>query len=145
MKRVDPTIELVACGSSNADMPTFAAWEATVLEHTYDQVDYISLHAYYDPDGDDDASFLASRGRPGRLHRRRRSPPPTTSAPSCAATSGSSSRFDEWNVWYQTPVHRARGPRHRATTPALIEDDYTVTDAVVVGNLLISCCGTPTG
>ena len=29
-------IELVACGSSNRQMPTFAAWEATVLEHTYE-------------------------------------------------------------------------------------------------------------
>ena len=28
---------------------------------------------------------------------------------------------------------------------ALIEDDYTVTDAVVVGSLLSRCCGTPTG
>ena len=28
-------------------------WEATVLEHTYDHVDYISLHAYFEHlDGD---------------------------------------------------------------------------------------------
>ena len=38
MKWVDPSIELVACGSSNLDMPTFASWEATVLEHTYSHV-----------------------------------------------------------------------------------------------------------
>ena len=31
MKLVDPTIELVACGSSDRHMPTFAEWEATVL------------------------------------------------------------------------------------------------------------------
>jgi alpha-N-arabinofuranosidase len=60
MRRVDPSIELVACGSSNADMPTFAAWEATVLEETYDQVDYLSLHQYYDPAKHDEASFRAS-------------------------------------------------------------------------------------
>src|SRR4051812_47630722 len=57
MRRVDPSIELVACGSSNSTMPTFAAWEATVLEHAYDQVDYISLHTYYDPEKYDEASF----------------------------------------------------------------------------------------
>jgi alpha-N-arabinofuranosidase len=44
MRMVDPTIELVACGSSNSSMPTFAAWEATSLEHCYDLVDYVSLH-----------------------------------------------------------------------------------------------------
>ena len=47
MKWVDPSIELVACGSSNADMPTFLDWEETVLNHTYDVVDYLSLHSYY--------------------------------------------------------------------------------------------------
>jgi alpha-N-arabinofuranosidase len=47
MKWVDPTIELVACGSSNAAMPTFGAWEATVLDHVYEYVDYLSLHQYY--------------------------------------------------------------------------------------------------
>lgn len=36
MKIVDPTIELVSCGSSNRDMPTFPRWEATTLEYTYD-------------------------------------------------------------------------------------------------------------
>lgn len=47
MKWVDPSIELVACGSSNSGMPTFIDWEAKVLEHTYEHVDYISLHTYY--------------------------------------------------------------------------------------------------
>ena len=47
MKLVDPTIELVACGSFHTDMPTFAQWEATVLDHTYELVDYISLIGYY--------------------------------------------------------------------------------------------------
>ena len=46
MRRVDPGIELSACGSSNQRMPTFGAWEATVLEETYDLVDYVSLHTY---------------------------------------------------------------------------------------------------
>ncbi|HEY0690101.1 MAG TPA: alpha-L-arabinofuranosidase, partial [Kribbella sp.] len=60
MRRVDPTLELVACGSSNRHMPTFGDWERTVLERTYDLVDHISLHAYYEPTNDDQASFLAA-------------------------------------------------------------------------------------
>jgi alpha-N-arabinofuranosidase len=59
MKRVDPSIELVVCGSSNSQMPTFPEWEATVLEHTYQHVDYISLHTYYGNQNNDTARFLA--------------------------------------------------------------------------------------
>jgi alpha-N-arabinofuranosidase len=66
MRQVDPSVELVACGSSSQGMDTFAAWEATVLEHAYDLVDHISLHAYYQT--------------PSRSSRTS-SPPPTTSGP----------------------------------------------------------------
>ena len=32
MRLIDPTIELVSCGSSALDMPTFPKWESTTLE-----------------------------------------------------------------------------------------------------------------
>jgi alpha-L-arabinofuranosidase len=51
LRMIDPDVQLVACGSSAAHMPTFGSWEATVLEETYDLVDYISLHAYYEETG----------------------------------------------------------------------------------------------
>jgi len=38
MKWTDESIELVACGSSSSQMPTFASWEATILEHTYEYI-----------------------------------------------------------------------------------------------------------
>jgi alpha-N-arabinofuranosidase len=41
MRLIDGDIELVACGSSNSGMPTFGAWESTVLELCYDTVDYV--------------------------------------------------------------------------------------------------------
>lgn len=46
-------------------MPTFGKWEQTVLEKTYENVNFVSCHAYYQPffkeDGTRDmASFLAS-------------------------------------------------------------------------------------
>jgi len=59
MKMIDPSIELVACGSSSKDMPTFPQWEATVLDYAYDYVDYISLHQYYGNKENDTADFLA--------------------------------------------------------------------------------------
>jgi alpha-N-arabinofuranosidase len=136
MRRVDPSIELVACGSSNARMPTFGAWERTVLEETYDIVDYVSMHSYYEQRGDDRASFLAcamdlddfidgvvatcDHVRALRHHSKR-----------------IHVSLDEWNVWYQK---RFVGEENLAIgqAPHLIEDAYNVVDAVVVGNLLIS-------
>jgi len=49
--------------------------------------------------------------------------------------------FDEWNVWYQSrynDVDKITGVEDWPVAPRLLEDVYTVMDAVVVGNLLIS-------
>ena len=58
MKWVDPSIELVACGSSGLGMKTFGEWELTTLDHVYDYVDYISLHTYYGNPENDTPKFL---------------------------------------------------------------------------------------
>ncbi|MBG0563779.1 arabinosylfuranosidase ArfA [Actinoplanes aureus] len=136
MRRVDPTIELAACGSSNRRMPTFGAWEAEVLAETYAQVDYISLHTYYEQHGDDRDSFLASAVDLDRFIEE-----VVATCDHVRATGGHRKRInlsvDEWNVWYQA---RFAGEENLewAQAPRLIEDTYSVTDAVVVGSLLIS-------
>jgi alpha-L-arabinofuranosidase len=136
LRQAEPDLELVVCGSSSSQMPTFGAWEDTVLELAYDQVDHISLHAYYEPvDGDVD-SFLASAVDMDHFIDR-----VTATADAVGARLKSDKRialsFDEWNVWYQTRFH-AEPPTEWRVAPRLIEDAYNVTDAVVVGNLLIS-------
>ena len=60
MKMIDPDIKLVACGSSGRGMPTFGDWEMTVLDLAYDNIDYISLHAYYGNRANDPADYLAN-------------------------------------------------------------------------------------
>lgn len=47
MKWVDPSIELVVCGSSAPEGDTFPEWDRIVLEYTYEYVDYIAIHRYY--------------------------------------------------------------------------------------------------
>ncbi len=47
MKWVDPSIELVACGSTGPTMPSYIDWEWAVLNECYDKIEYISLHQYY--------------------------------------------------------------------------------------------------
>ncbi len=59
MKWVDPSIEVVACGSSAYDMPTFGSWEYQMLDECYDQIDYVSLHRYYKNTANNTPDFLA--------------------------------------------------------------------------------------
>lgn len=138
MRMFDPGLELVACGSSSASMPTFGEWERVVLEHCYEHIDYISCHAYYQERGGDLDSFLAtSLELEGFIdavvaaidhvrHRRR--------AGRTVAIS-----FDEWNIWY-LDEHQASAPPGAdwPRAPRLLEDVYTALDAVVLGGLLIS-------
>jgi alpha-N-arabinofuranosidase len=136
MRLVDPSIELVAVGSSNSAMSTFASWEGTVLEHTYDVVDYISLHAYYEQHDDDVASFLATAVDMDMF---------IDAVIATADHIGAKLRqrkklrlaFDEWNVWYQGRFVGQSNLDWQYARP-LIEDSYTVADAVVVGSYLIS-------
>ncbi|MFF7099684.1 alpha-N-arabinofuranosidase [Streptomyces nigra] len=140
MRQFDSAAELVVCGSSSRSMPTFAAWEATVLEETYDLVDHISLHAYYWPEDGDVDSFLASA-----VDMESFIEAVVATADHVGARLKSSKRitlsFDEWNVWY-LPEWVARSktfqPDEWPEAPRLLEDGYSVTDAVVVGSLLIA-------
>ena len=121
-------------------MPTFGAWESTVLEHCYDTVDYISLHAYYEERDDDAAVVPGQRGEHGPLHRVGGGDRDAVRARGRHSKQINLS-FDEWNVWY---IRRFGGDGPKPSTvewkaqPRLIEDEYTVTDAVVVGTFLNS-------
>ncbi|MCA0145605.1 alpha-N-arabinofuranosidase [Blastococcus sp. LR1] len=139
MRQLDPDLELVACGSSGAGMPTFGEWERTVLTHAYDDVDFISCHAYYEEKDGDLGSFLASATDMDRFietvvatadHVKavRRSPRTIDIS------------FDEWNVWYlsKVPADLAKRIDDWPVAPPLSEEPYTVADGVVVGSLLMS-------
>jgi alpha-L-arabinofuranosidase len=136
MRQYDPGLRLIACGSSHSRMPTFGAWESTVLELAYEQVDAISAHAYYELADDDLDSFLASA-----LDMDSMIATVAATADAVGARLRSPKRidisFDEWNVWYQSRLPDAL-PTEWVTHPPISEDDYTLADAVVVGNLLIS-------
>lgn len=136
MRQVDPAIELVACGSSNPYMSTFPAWEATVLDHTYEAVDYISLHQYFGNQANDPASYLA-----GSLEMDRFINTVISTCDFMKAKKRSKKNinlsFDEWNVWYHS--HEADSRLEPwSIAPYLLEDVYTFEDALLVGSLLIT-------
>jgi alpha-N-arabinofuranosidase len=140
MRQLDPSVELVVCGSSSAQMATFGSWEHTVLEHTYEDIDYISCHAYYEELDGDTGSFLASAVNMDHFIE-------SVVATADAVGAELKSRkkinisFDEWNVWYISryrDVDKITDLETWPVAPRLLEDSYSVLDAVVVGNLLIS-------
>ncbi|MGH1554059.1 alpha-N-arabinofuranosidase [Streptomyces sp. L7] len=136
MRQIDPDLELVACGSSGQSMETFAEWEATVLKETYDLVDYISLHAYYEETDGDRDSFLASAVDTESFIEN-----VVATCDHVGARLKSKKKidlsFDEWNVWYQSRPN-PHPVEDWQETPRILEDVYTVTDAVVFGSLLIA-------
>ncbi|MCZ2840133.1 arabinosylfuranosidase ArfA [Modestobacter sp. VKM Ac-2985] len=139
MRQVDPDLELVACGSSGAGMPTFGEWERVVLTHAYDDVDFISCHAYYEEKDGDLDSFLASATATDHFIET-----VVATADHVGSVRRSSKRmeisFDEWNVWYASRVQAGLPKRidDWPVAPAISEEPYTVADGVVVGNVLMS-------
>lgn len=136
MKLVDPTIELVACGSSFSGMPTFAQWEATVLEHTYDHVDYISLHQYYGNQENNTANFLAKTMDMDAFIKSVIATADYVKAKKKSKKTINLS-FDEWNVWYHSNEQDRKIERWSIAPPQL-EDVYNFEDALLVGGMLIT-------
>jgi len=138
MKTADKDLELVVCGSSGSAMPTFGEWERVVLEESYDYVDYISCHAYYQERKGDLGSYLASSlemkyfidtvvATADHVKHKLRSQKTIQLS------------FDEWNIWY-LDEHQASEEVNDEwrIAPRQLEDVYSVADAVVLGNLLIT-------
>ncbi len=139
MKWVDPSIEVVACGSSSTSMPTFGDWELTVLDECYKNVDYVSLHRYYGNPHNDTPDFLASTMDLDDFIK--------TIASICRSVKGKKHShhdvhlsLDEWNVWYhsneQDEALKKRDPWDVALP--LLEDVYNFEDALLVGLMLIT-------
>ena len=134
MKWTDPSVELVACGSSNYNMRTFGEWELTVLDHTYDYVDYISLHQYYGNAENHTADFL---GRSEHMNAFIKSVAAICDAVKAKKHSDKTVNlsFDEWNVWFHSHGVQVEDWQ---IAPPILEDIYTFEDALVVGCMLIT-------
>jgi len=139
MKWVDPSIEVVACGSSAHDMPTYGAWEMQMLDECYENVDYVSLHRYYGNPTNDTAGFLARNMDLDAFIRE--------VVAICDAVAGKKHAkrklnlsFDEWNVWYHSNAQDAeiRKTEKWGRALPLLEDVYNFEDALLVGAILIT-------
>jgi alpha-L-arabinofuranosidase len=140
MRGVDPSLKLIACGSSGPFMPTYLEWDREVLEQCYEYVDGLSLHRYFGNNGrdtgGDTSKYLALNLSMERqiaetvavcdlVRGHKRSPKKLWLS------------FDEWNVWYRTNTGDAVNG-HRQEAPHLLEEIYNLEDALLVGGLVNS-------
>jgi alpha-N-arabinofuranosidase len=139
MRVIDPSLKLIACGSSGPFMPTYLEWDRQVLEECYNEVDAISLHRYFgnaEETGGDSSKYLAMN-----LAMDRQIEEVSAVCDMVRGIKRSNKQlwlsFDEWNVWY-----RARGGEasngHRKAAPHLLEEVYNLEDALLVGGLINS-------
>ena len=140
MRAVDPSLKLIACGSSGPQMPTYLEWDREVLEQCYQYVDGLSMHRYFgntqEETGGDSSKFVALNLTMDRqieetlavcdmVQGHQRSPKQLWLS------------FDEWNVWYRERTGDAVDG-HRQQAPHLLEEVYNLEDALLVGGLVNS-------
>lgn len=130
-----PAMEMIACGSCSRGMATFGTWDEEVLEQCFEKVDYLSVHSYVTPKNQDTGSFLAFADTTmGPLIREI-----AAICDAVAAKRKSSKRihlsYDEWNVWYFNPEDKRPA---WTEAPPLLEDVYTLADALAVGTMIIT-------
>jgi alpha-N-arabinofuranosidase len=119
-------------------MPEYLVWDREVLEECYDQVDGLSLHAYYGNTrpltGGSAARYLAMN-----LDMDRQIHEIGAVCDYVQALQQSSKRlwlsFDEWNVWYRARSGAATNGG-RAFAPRLLEEVYNLEDALLVGGFV---------
>jgi alpha-N-arabinofuranosidase len=119
MRAIDPSIRLVASGSSNYGAD-WIGWNRTVLQTLRNTADYIALHTYINNRDDDFERYLATAAF--NLERYI----DTTASLIREVRAGPDPRpiyiaYDEWNVWYRT------GNREK------LEEVYNVEDALAMG------------
>src|SRR3954454_14681932 len=123
----DPSLKLVACGSSNTEMPTYPEWDRVVLETCWEHVDYLALHYYATNYDNDTASYLALSAQ-FESHLDTLSGLLRYVKAKLRSNHNVLLSWDEWNVWYKD--RSGRGGWQEA--PHLSEEIYNLEDALVV-------------
>ncbi len=141
MKRTDPEIELIACGTCSQGLPTYLDWDQTVLEVLGEHLDYLSIHKFAvrnralelgTPEATRDILSL-----PLGLEQFVRAVDAT-----CRRVAAKQKRdepvrlcVDEYNVWYRTLNAESQDGRW-TQAPPLLEEVYSLEDALVIAGYL---------
>lgn len=136
LRWIQKDIEIIGCGSASPEQPTLGTWESTVLSHAYDYVDMLDMHIYDRNYIDDTQNYMGSALRMDRYI-----------ADALAAVDYAKAlkrgrktinlSFNEWNTWFilEDTDHREK---LWTEAPSLLEDSFTMEDAIVVGDMMLS-------
>lgn len=137
IKWISPDSKVIACGSSSPKSLTFPSWDRTVLNMTFDNIDYLSLHAYYSYPTEDHnvAEFLASAKNFDEYIKTVKQ---LVIDEKIKRNSNKELYLsvDEWNVWHEFDGSRQRVADWIYGAP-LLENNYDYVDALVVSTLLV--------
>ncbi len=150
MRWVDPSIKLVACGSSYEMLPTYMEWDRVMLTELYDQADYISTHNYTMNSGQGTTNFLAAYKQ---LDNHIKNSAKVVEYVKAKNHFDKDIKIclDEWNVWnFQDIKLDSLDDLAGLTTfemtsaekweiaPSILQEKYSLLDALVVGGLGIT-------
>ncbi len=136
MKIIDPTIELIACGSSLSTMDSYPFWDEEVLANVYNVVDYLALHQYYGGQDKGTASFLAQTLDMENYVKTIRSVAQVAKA-KLRSKKDLKFSFDEWGVWSlpSDSVNKEIDDKPWQIAPAISEQIYTLEDALLFAGM----------
>ncbi len=142
MKFTDPDIELVACGSSNYDVATFGEWEMRTLEHTYNEIEYLSLHQYYGNNSRNAAHYLGKSVHMDKFIKSVVAICDAINAKKHNERRHSGKKimlsFDEWNVMSNEPGQKKIEKWVLEQEQPYAENPYKFEDALLVGCMLMT-------
>lgn len=139
MKLIDPSIQLIVCGSAKSDMPTYPEWDLEVLDHVYGVADYLALHQYYGGQEMGTAAFLAqSEDFENYIETIRGAIQVTKVKKRCNRSMLIS--VDEWGVWAAKPeaVTKQVDDAPWQIAPSISEQIYTMEDALLFASMLMT-------
>lgn len=139
MKIVDPSIEIVSCGSSLNTMKTYPQWEADTLDCTYEYADYISLHQYFAGQELGTEKFLAQADSMNEYIK--------TVIATCDYVKAKKHSqknlnisFDEWGVWAYDASETVKQCNQAdwQVAPPISEMIYTFEDSLLFAGMLLA-------
>ena len=150
MHWVDPTIKLIACGSSYETLPTYLEWDRVMLKDLFKQVDYLSTHNYIMNAGQGTRNYLASYKQLDDHIKN------SKKVIDYVKAQGKFQKdikicLDEWNVWnFQDIKMESLADLDGVTTfeltsadkweiaPPILQEKYSLLDALTFGGLGIT-------
>ena len=137
MRAIDPSIKLIACGSSCRTSPDFGEWDYKVVKELFWDIDYLAVHIYFRNSNNNYLEFLAAPEMMDKLI--------TDTAACCDAVSARHQShkkimlaIDEWNVCNHDFFGNDDPATRWQVARNLWEEKYTLADALAVAGGMMS-------